>query len=143
MPASHFQEQSEYLTILSQAPAEAVKEFTDTLLPELGAIEVLQNRTGLVMLSFTDTARGTVFHMGEVLIAEGRVHLEKQEGYGACLGRDLQQALALAILDAALQAGMKTQTILEFVEAEARRQHDQQQQMMCAVEATRVQMETF
>jgi alpha-D-ribose 1-methylphosphonate 5-triphosphate synthase subunit PhnG len=136
-------DQAAYLSILSQAPAQQVKQFADDLLPLLGAVEVLQNRTGLIMLPATDSVQGTAFYLGEVLIAEAHVRLADVEGYGACLGRDLQHALAVAILDAALRAGQQTDQIATFVDEQGRALAAADDQLLRAVEATRVEMETF
>lgn len=135
--------QSDYLTVLAQAPADAVKVFADSLLPQLGEVEVLSNRTGLVMLPFTDTVKGATFHLGEVLVAEARVRIGDQEGYGSVLGRDLQQALAVAVLDTAVQSNLFIDEIMAVVRAEAETQAAAQEQLLRQVEATRVEMETF
>ena len=82
-------DQSHYLSILSRAPVEEVKCFADRLIPDLGTIQVLHNRTGLIMASMTDTAQGTTFYLGEVLVAEAHVRLDAAEGYAACLGWDI------------------------------------------------------
>ena len=89
-------EQSHCLSVLSQAPASEVKSFADSLIPELGQIEVLQNRTGLAMLPMQDPVQGTTFYLGEVLLAEAHVSLVNHcvEGYAACLGRDVEHARA-------------------------------------------------
>jgi alpha-D-ribose 1-methylphosphonate 5-triphosphate synthase subunit PhnG len=143
MSKSPFLSQSEYLSVLSHAPADEVKTFVDNLLPDLGNVQVLSNRTGLVMLPYTDTVQGTVFHLGEVLMAAAHVRLGEQEGYGACLGRDLEQALAIAVLDAALQAGQLTDQIEPFVAEQAQNQAQADDLLLRKVETTRVELETF
>ncbi|MCX7739438.1 MAG: phosphonate C-P lyase system protein PhnG [Meiothermus sp.] len=137
--------QGRWLGVLARAEAEALKEFVEGLLPALEpyGLEVLENRTGLVMLPATDTARGTRFLVGEVLVAEARVRLGGSEGYAACLGRDLEQALAIAILDAALQEGLEPGRIRAYVEQEAARQAEADAELARQVAATRVEMETF
>lgn len=135
--------QSERLSVLSQAPAQLVKQFAEDLLPALGTIEVLQNRTGLVMLPAADTVAGTNFYLGEVLLAEAQVRLNGVEGYGACLGRDLEQALAIAILDAAAGAGHECNAIAAFVEQQQSALTAADDRLLRQVEATRVEMETF
>jgi alpha-D-ribose 1-methylphosphonate 5-triphosphate synthase subunit PhnG len=135
--------QSDYLSVLAQAPADSVKTFADSLLPRLGDVEVLTNRTGLVMLPYTDTVQGSTFHLGEVLVAEARVRIGEQEGYGSVLGRDLQQALAVAVLDTAVQSNLLVDKIMAFVNAEAKTQAAAQELLLRQVEATRVEMETF
>jgi len=136
--------QSEYLTVLSQAPLDAVKLLADNILPALGQVTVLQNRTGLVMLPYTDNADGTVFHLGEVLVSEAHIRLENgTEGYGMCLGRDVVQALGIAVLDAALTANIMSAPIRTFIKAQAEAQVAADEQLLRAVESTRVDMQTF
>lgn len=99
--------QSHYLSVLAQTSPARLKPFAEAILAALdeanAAIEVLTNRTGLVMLPYTDSVHGTPFHLGEVLMSEAHVRVQEQDGYGACLGRDLEQSLAIALLDAVMQ----------------------------------------
>lgn len=147
-----FSEQGVYLSILALTPVQEVKDFVEALLARLATalipVEVITNRTGLAMLPFTDSAKGATFHLGETLLAEAHVRVGNQEGYAACLGRDLEQAIALAILDALLQSKTATaQTeqpaILAFVGAAARQLQAQDLALLQKIEATRVELETF
>ncbi len=131
------------LSTLTHAPAEEVKRFVDSLLPDLRDVQVLRNRTGLVMLPYTDSRKGTLFHLGEVLVAEALVRLGTAQGYALCVGRDQEQALAVAILDAALRAGLHVERIKAFVAAQARAIAAADQELLRCVEATRVELETF
>ncbi|MFN8371315.1 MAG: phosphonate C-P lyase system protein PhnG [Anaerolineae bacterium] len=136
--------QADYLTILTHTPAETVKQFADEIIPHLGEITVIQNRTGLVMLPYTDSAQGVPFHLGEILVAEAHVRLGNgSEGYAACNGRDLLQALAIALLDAAMQAQIQADSITTFLNTQYSAQQDADAQLLRQVEATRVEMETF
>ncbi len=137
------EQQEEYLSVLCSTPAEALKAFVETLLPRLETIEVLQNRTGLIMLPYKESVKKTTFHLGEVLVAEARVKVNESEGYAACLGRDLEQAVGVAVLDAAMQGGVLKEEILEFVSHQAALQKSQEETLMMQVESTRVEMETF
>jgi alpha-D-ribose 1-methylphosphonate 5-triphosphate synthase subunit PhnG len=146
--AQSFTDQSVYLSILTATPAQDVKNFVETLLSRPVAVEVLSSRTGLAMLPFTDSVKGIPFHLGETLLAEAHVRVGEQEGYAACLGRDLAQAIALAILDALLQshepAALAEQpAILSFVAAAHHQQQEQEQSLLRKIEATRVELETF
>ncbi|MBF6594477.1 MAG: phosphonate C-P lyase system protein PhnG [Thermaceae bacterium] len=137
--------QSEWLTALNRAPAEEVKAFAEGLLPELEphGLQVLGNRTGLVMLPGQDTAQGAYFHLGEILVSEARVKLGDAEGYTVCLGRNLEQALAVAILDAAMLGGLHSELIETFVNQQKADQEAADVRLLRQVEATRVEMETF
>lgn len=137
--------QTEILSILNNSNSEAIKTFTNNVLelPEFQGLTVLENRTGLAMLPAVDSAQGTTFHLGEVLLSVARVRLGKSEGYNAVLGRDLEQALAIAILDVALAEGIQTKQILEFVENQKVLLESSDHFLLAQVESTRVQMETF
>ena len=136
--------QSQYLTVLTHAPADAVKLFVEEIIPHLGDIEVLINRTGLVMLPYTDTSTGTRFHLGETLVSEAHVRIDDgTEGYAVCVGRDLQQALAVALLDAAITADIMTENIQTFIAEQQAAQQVNDQLLLKQVEATRIEMETF
>ena len=133
------------LTALSHGCADRVKGFAESLLPSLGAIDVLRSRTGLVMLPFRDTVKGTDFHLGEVLVAEAEVRLTAHgsTGYGMVTGRDLEWAMAMALIDAAAAAGIEPAAINAFVAGTIAANAARDRQSLCAIEATRVDMETF
>lgn len=147
MPHSHTGsvDQSQCLSVLSQAPASEVKQFADSLIPELDKIEVLHNRTGLAMLPMREPVQGATFYLGEVLLAEAHVRLTGKdiEGYAACLGRDVEHALAIALIDAANTAGLAQGMIADFVVAQAAKLKAADGHLLRQVEATRVEMETF
>lgn len=139
-------DQSTYLSLLAAAPSEEVKAFVEKLLAELGPVEVIENRSGLVMLPYTDTVKGVAFFLGEVLVTEAHVRWGNREGYAACLSRDLEQALAIAILDALLQAPSDHPAhiaSLHFVDTQATTQAASDEELLRQVEATRVELEVF
>ena len=137
-----------HLSILSQSPANDVARLAEIILPRLGDVIVVQNRTGIVMLPATDTAQGVTFHLGEVLVAEARIRAalgdgRQVDGYGACLGRDTTHALAMAVIDAAQRAGIALEVIAAFVDAQLDLLQQRDAELMRKVETTRVEMETF
>lgn len=131
------------LETLARSDAGRIKAFAEELLPELGAVEVLRSRSGLAMLPMRDTVRSVDFHLGEVLVAEAQVKLAGAEGYGMVVGRDLEHAMAMALIDAAAFAGLAREQIAAFVDAEAATIAETDRRTLRAVEATRVEMETF
>ncbi|MFN8529819.1 MAG: phosphonate C-P lyase system protein PhnG [Anaerolineae bacterium] len=136
--------QSDYLSIFTHAPAEAVKALAEAILPDLGAIQVLKNRTGLVMLPYSDSAGGVTFHLGEILVSEAHIQLENgTEGYALVTGRDLVLAVGIAVLDAAMQTGIHTETITAFLVQAHADQAAADDHLLKQVEATRIEMETF
>lgn len=133
----------EMLSILARADEEKLKAFAETLIPHLGEIEVHENRTGLVMLPMQDTAQGTNFHLGEVLVSEARILAAGQEGYGMRRGRDLETAMAMALVDVAVAAGVAHDACTTFITAAQTTQAQADHDRLCRIEATRVDMETF
>lgn len=140
-PAHSF-DHAQLLDILARADADRLAAFAEALLPVLGPVEVVQSRTGLVMLPTRDTVQGTDFHLGEVLVAEAHIRAAGTEGYGMVVGRDLTRAMAMAVVDAAASLG-QTPDIRAFLRREAEAQAAADTARLCAVEATRVDMETF
>lgn len=133
------------LDILARADAEGIKAIAEELLDDVGAVEVLVNRTGLAMLPYTDTVQNTAFHLGEVLMAEAHIRLSDHgvEGYGAIVGRDLEHAIAIAVMDASFAGEIGKAGIETFLTSEQRRQMQDDDIRLRKVEATRVRMETF
>jgi alpha-D-ribose 1-methylphosphonate 5-triphosphate synthase subunit PhnG len=95
-------DESDYLGVFSYAPAARVIAFADEIATELGHYDVLGQRIALTTLPYdTDGLGGR----SEVLISEVNIlTTDGIEGYGACLGRDFEHALAVAVLDAALNS---------------------------------------
>lgn len=131
------------LSVLARADATRLKAFAEPLIADLGDIEVRENRTGLVMLPMRDTAQGVHFHLGEVLMSEARISAAGIEGYGMRRGRDLEAAMAMALVDLCVAMGLRHDDCAAFVEAEAQSQAAEDEATLKRVEATRVDMETF
>jgi alpha-D-ribose 1-methylphosphonate 5-triphosphate synthase subunit PhnG len=135
--------QADLLSTLARADTSAVKLFAEDLIPLLEPISVLENRTGLAMLPMEETAHGEAFYLGEVLLAEARVRAGGAEGYAACLGRDLELALAIALVDAAYTGGHERDRIAAFVATQAAALAAADEALAAQVERTRVELETF
>lgn len=140
-----FGDHSAFLETLAASEPAALKAEAEAILPDLGAVEVLQSRTGLIMLPMRDSVTGTDFHLGEVLVAEAHVRLPEWgvEGYGMIVGRDLEGAMAMALLDAARASEAGSDRLADFVRAQAERARLQEEALLRDIEATRVEMETF
>ncbi len=132
------------LGVLARMPKEPVKAFAEKLLNQHDDIKVLKNRTGLVMLPMRDTVKSTDFHLGEVLVAEAHIQNNQGlQGYGMVIGRDLEQAMAMAGIDLSFAAKKTAEEICNFVEEGEKSILKMDEDALRNVEATRVQMETF
>jgi alpha-D-ribose 1-methylphosphonate 5-triphosphate synthase subunit PhnG len=130
-----------FLSTLARSAPDRLKPMAESILPHLGSIEVLVSRTGLVMLPFRDTVQGTDFFLGEVLVAEAHIRAGTVEGYGMVTGRDLERAMAMAVLDAGRAMGLPE--VLAFADREAAVHQAEDTALLRRIEATRVEMETF
>ena len=133
------------LGVLAAMDPARLKAEAEALLPSLGAVEVLESRTGLVLLPMRDTVQETDFHLGDVLVAEAHLRLADHgaEGYGMVIGRDLERAMAMALLDAALAAGIATGRIAAMFDRAEADLAAADALTLRRIEATRVDMETF
>lgn len=133
------------LNILARARPERLKALAETVLEAMdGGITVVANRTGLVMVPMRDTVENVDFHLGEVLVSEAHItDAAGHAGYGMVTGRDLERAMAMAVIDLRLAAGGQDQAIADFLAEEKRHLQSEDDLRMRQVEATRVEMETF
>ena len=131
------------LGVLARAEPARLKAFAETLIADLGQIEVLRSRTGLVMLPMRDTAGGVAFHLGEVLVSEAHIRRGEIDGYGMRRGHDLEASMAMALVDLALSSDVRAVECAAFCAREAKVLDTQDADLMRRVEATRVDMETF
>ena len=131
------------LGTLARAESARLKAFAETLIPDLGEIEVLQSRSGLVMLPMRDTAGGVAFHLGEVLVSEAHIRKGNAQGYGMRRGHDLEASMAMALVDLALASDIRVSECSAFCDAEATALQEAERDVLRRVEATRVNMETF
>ena len=97
---------SEMLDILARARPDRLKHHAETLLFGMGDITVIANRTGLVMVPMRDTVKNVDFHLGEVLVSEAHItDAAGHVGYGMVTGRDLERAMAMAVVDLSTRPG--------------------------------------
>lgn len=138
-------DRAEGLSILTAADPGQLKAAAEAFIPLLGTIEVLVNRTGLMMMPYTDTARGATFFLGEVLVAEAHIRCPEHgvEGYAVVTGRDLEQAMAIAVVDATGAAGLAGDCFHALLNEARAVQVAADQARRRDIAATRVQMETF
>jgi alpha-D-ribose 1-methylphosphonate 5-triphosphate synthase subunit PhnG len=135
---------AQVLGALALADPQALHSLAEALLPALMPVEVVHSRTGLIMLPLRDTVKGTDFHLGEVLVAEAHIRAGGRDGYGLLPGRDLDRAMAMAVADLAWQQGGPAAAQVAALAATARADATARDaNTFRAVEATRVQMETF
>ena len=137
-------EHGEMLDILARARPDRLKQHAEALLANMGEISVIANRTGLVMVPMRDTVQNVDFHLGEVLVSEAHItDPAGHVGYGMVTGRDLERAMAIAVIDLSVAAHGRDSATNTFLADEKTHQAHADAERMRQVEATRVEMETF
>lgn len=135
---------AEALNLLARARPDGLKALAEHLLEQLGDITVITNRTGLVMVPMRDTVENVDFHLGEVLVSQAHIaDAEGRIGYGMVTGRDLERAMAMAVVDLAMAIDPAAEAISRFIAGERAHFAQCDDARMRRVEATRVEMETF
>lgn len=100
--------------LLARADVAGLAAFAESVLPALGKVEVVHGRTGLLTLPMRGMMQGADFHPGEVLVAEVQIRAGGAEGCGRSVGRDLERAMAMAVVDAEAQAAFETDGLSEI-----------------------------
>jgi alpha-D-ribose 1-methylphosphonate 5-triphosphate synthase subunit PhnG len=67
---------------------------------------LVEPRETLVVIRVRESARGSLFYLGEALATECRVLLDDVPGIGLLLGSERKRAFELAVIDAAMSAPM-------------------------------------
>jgi len=111
----------------------------------LATVEVTSEpRVGLVLATVRESARRSLFHLGEVLVTEAKVRVAGFSGLGLVRGRDRVAALELALIDAAWVASLPfVATWTARLEAAERVLEARLDREQAALAATRVEFETL
>ncbi|MDR3588393.1 MAG: phosphonate C-P lyase system protein PhnG [Negativicutes bacterium] len=95
--------------------------------------------TCTMMLQAIDSVGQTPFYLGEVLMTEAAVAIGGRTGYGFALEDEPERAVCIAVIDAALSAGVaESDYIRKIIAAEAGRIMARRSQENGLVAATRV-----
>jgi alpha-D-ribose 1-methylphosphonate 5-triphosphate synthase subunit PhnG len=133
--------------VLANSPEEQVCNLATLALQAFPSsqIKLLSGpRQGLVMLRVRESVADSQFNSGEILVTEVKLELEGQFGFGMIIGDSHRQALAVAIVDAAIRRGGPLALQLEQEIAKLEQQLTQKRQQFYNLVATsKVEFETF
>ncbi|MEN2464444.1 phosphonate C-P lyase system protein PhnG [Ornithinibacillus sp. FSL M8-0202] len=93
--------------ILIQGRPELAKELAETIMLQYPYREVISPRYGLTMIKMRETAKSSLFYLGEVVITEAKMEIKGHIGIGIVTGMKEELAKHLAIIDAAYKANLK------------------------------------
>jgi len=135
-------ERKKRFEILAQADPAILLPLADTILQSTEIEIIKKSQTSLVMLRAIDSVTGCPFNLGEVLVTESEVRLGNHIGYGLIMGEEPQRALAVAVIDAVLEAGhASSSSIEEKLRQEEGRLQNNREQENALVARTRVEFE--
>ena len=114
---------------------------------EICEVEVLDApREELVMVKVRESARNSLFYLGEALMCSCRVRIADAMGFGYVLGSKRNAAYNLALIDAAFSSGEEFERMPKWeerIEKEAKRQRDKRAKNRALIERTRVDFSTM
>ena len=98
------------------------------------------------MVKVRESARNSLFYLGEALMCSCRVRIADTMGFGYVLGSKRNAAYNLALIDAAFSSGEAFERMSKWeqrIEKEARRQREKQAKDRALIERTRVDFSTM
>ncbi|GAA0445371.1 MAG: phosphonate C-P lyase system protein PhnG [Bacillota bacterium] len=92
--------------ILIQDDTTLAKQLAEGLLQNYTYREIVAPHYGLTMVKMRESAKNSLFYIGEVLVTEAKVEINQHVGIGVVQGMEDELALQLAIIDAAYNANL-------------------------------------
>lgn len=90
--------------ILIQGDVQLAQKFAESIVDTYECREIMAPRYGMTMIKMRETAKNSLFYIGEVLITEAKVEINNRIGIGIVVGMKDELARHLAIIDAAYKA---------------------------------------
>lgn len=129
---------------LAVAESAWVHELAERVLDAAQTVEVLRPPSAATMLiELTESVQHLPFYLGEVVVSEASVLLDGHRGDALVIGRDLERALAVAVCDAAAEAGVLADEVTALVERAEAAVATTRREQAEAVAATRVSFEVI
>lgn len=92
--------------ILIRGNAALSKKLADEIICKYECREIVSPQQGLTMIKMRESAKNSLFYLGEVLVTEAKVEIHHQIGIGLVVGIEEELAKNLAVIDAAYKANL-------------------------------------
>ncbi|PIC86957.1 phosphonate C-P lyase system protein PhnG [Sporosarcina sp. P20a] len=92
--------------ILIQEKGHLARTLAETITAVYECREITAPQYGMTMIKMRETAKNSLFYMGEVLVTEAKVEIANRIGIGIVAGMEEELAKHLAIIDAAYKADL-------------------------------------
>lgn len=130
--------------ILIQGNGHLAEELAAGIAQKYECREVTAPEQGMIMVRMRESAKNSLFYMGEVLITEAKVEVSGKIGTGLLVGMDEQRARNLAIIDAAYKAQLPETAEWELLLLEEEQQiYEAKAQQQAELFETKVSFETM
>jgi len=108
--------------ILIQSEPTLARKLAKTIIAGYECREIIAPNYGLTMIKMRESAKKSLFYMGEVLVTEAKVEINGCIGIGIVVGMKDELAKQLAIIDAAYKADLPETATWEEELLEAEKQ---------------------
>ncbi len=130
--------------ILVEGNPEIRRNFSANIESRHSIVEIEPPGPVLTMIKMRDTARKSLFYLGEVLVTEAKVRVNETIGLGIIAGDNEEAARDLAVIDAALRANLpETADWYSRLVNEEQRIRAHLQRHHARIDETRVRFETL
>ena len=92
--------------ILARADGAAVKRLADEIKAVQSPVIVKAPEKSLAMIRMREPVKESLFYLGEVIVCEASVLLGQTKGTAVTMGDDFEKVMDMAVLDAAVNAGI-------------------------------------
>lgn len=115
--------------VMSKATSKEVEKLSDKIKKNKNNNIIIIKEPGktLTMIKMREPVKNSLFYLGEVIVSEAVVELNKTKGIGVVMGDDFDKALNMAIIDAAVNEGI-FEDIDDLVELEKKQQQKEEKE---------------
>ncbi|WP_028392534.1 phosphonate C-P lyase system protein PhnG [Bacillus cihuensis] len=130
--------------ILIQGSSTIAKDLAKEIEMKYTVTVIQQPENGLVLLKARETAKKSLFYLGELLVTECKVQIQNSIGIGIVKGYQEELAYCLAVIDAAYQADLtETRVWPHILEKEKENIQKNRQELHQSILRTKVSFETM
>lgn len=93
--------------ILVKGSIEVAKRLAEEIISNHNVKTIEKPNNGLVMIKMRETAKKSLFYLGELFVTEAKVQIEGNLGIGIVTGNNQELAYYLAVIDAAYNGNLE------------------------------------
>lgn len=110
-------EKKRFFRILGRASRQQVSALAAPYKEKQRITVIKEPAKSLAMIRMREPVKESLFHLGEVIVCEASVLLGQTKGTAVTMGDDFEKVMDMAVLDAAVNAGIFQEDALLILEA--------------------------